>query len=76
MADLLNTPTLPKLHRGFSRRALMREMLAICVLAAVPDCTVATPLPVPKPSPRICMNAPIEELFAVPSSDELGVQAA
>ena len=34
MADSLNTPTLPKLHPGLSRRALMREMAAAGMLAA------------------------------------------
>ena len=63
MADSLNTPTLPKLHPGLSRRALMREMAAAGMLAAVPSAAVAAPVPVP--SPRIRMNALIEELFAV-----------
>lgn len=43
MADSLNTPTLPKLHPGLSRRGLMREMAAAGMLAAVPVAATAAP---------------------------------
>jgi hypothetical protein len=63
MADSLNTPTLFKLHQALSRRSLMREMATASMLAAVPIAAVAAPVPVT--SPRVRMNALINELSAV-----------
>ena len=62
MADFPDSTLLPKTHPGLSRRSLMREMAAAGMLAAVPVTAVAAPVPVP--SPRVRMNALIEELFA------------
>lgn len=42
MATFPTTTTLPKLHPGLSRRALMREMAAAGMLAAVPVAAVAS----------------------------------
>jgi hypothetical protein len=65
MADFPDSTLLSKLHQALSRRSLMREMAAAGMLAAVP---VAAPVPVP--SPRVRMNALIEELFVVSVNDE------
>jgi hypothetical protein len=63
MADFPDSTLLPKLHQALSRRALMREMAAAGMLAAGPVAATAASAPVP--SPRVRMNALIEELFAV-----------
>lgn len=63
MADSSNSTLLPKLHPGLSRRALMREMAAAGMLAAVPVAAVAAP--VPKTTPQERLTALIEEIQAV-----------
>ena len=70
MAVFPDSTLLSKLHPGLSRRALMREMAAAGMLAAVPSATAAkseavAAVAAPVPSPRVRMNALIEELFAV-----------
>ena len=63
MADFPDSTSLPETHPHLSRRTLMREMAAAGMLMAAPVAASAAPVPVP--SPRVRMNALIEELFAV-----------